>query len=364
MEHLPIPMERKSSNKTNVAEERMTTITTMDKSDKLVLPNVHNINQLSSDHKISATQTISQPKPYPPGLCGLINIGNTCFMNSALQCLSNIPQLTQWAQKQKPYSSTQTKDIIHVYTSLIQSMWSGENNTMNPRDIKEIVSHSAPIFTDYGQKDSHEFMNSLLNALERTHCASIITKLFHIHTQSQVTCRGCTSIDTTDETTTFLPLPLPRKTSYHEEILLENLINDYCLEDNLDGSYYCHSCTNYTQAKQKTNICSPLPHVLIIQLKRFPFDGTFQKLDTFVRYKLQYKNLISKNDIYQLCAVSSHVGSLANGHYTTLARNHLMKQWYLFNDNRIDKIKMDAVITSDAYVLVYLKSEEWDSSIS
>ena len=41
-----------------------------------------------------------------------------------------------------------------------------------------------------------------------------------------------------------------------------------------------------------------------------------------------------------------------------------MKQWYLFNDNRIDKINLDAVITNDAYVLVYLKTEEWDSSIT
>jgi len=169
-------------------------------------------------------------------------------MNSALQCLSNIPQLTRWAKNQNQHSSRQKKDIIYVYTSLIQSMWSGENENINPRNIKEIISHSALIFTDYSQKDSHEFMNSLLNALERTDSTSTIPNLFHIHTQSQVTCKKCTTIDITDEITTFLLLPLPQKTSSNKEISLENLINDYCLEENLDGSYYCHSCKTYTQA--------------------------------------------------------------------------------------------------------------------
>ena len=306
---------------------------------------------------IKTTNQLSTTPQYTPGLCGLTNIGNTCFMNSALQCLSNIPSLTQWAKDYQYHSSMQNKDIIYVYTSLIQSMWSGKHSSVTPRDIKEIVSRSAPIFADYGQKDSHEFMNSLLNALEKTNSTSIITNLFHIHTQSQVTCLGCNFTENTDESTTFLPLPLPRKTLSNKEIPLENLIADYCSEDDVDGSYYCQSCQQYTHAKQKTNICSPLPRVLIILLKRFPFDGTFHKIDTFVRYKLQHENLISKNDAYQLCAVSSHVGSLAGGHYTTLAKNYVMKQWYRFNDSHISQIDLDSIITNNAYVLVYLRSD-------
>ncbi|CAF2362651.1 unnamed protein product [Rotaria sp. Silwood2] len=119
-------------------------------------------------------------------------------------------------------------------------MWSGKHATINPQGIKEIVSRFAPIFVDYAQKDSYEFMNSLLNALERTNSTSFITNFFHIYIKSQVTCTACNFIDITDETTTFLSLRLPRIALHNKETSLENLINDFCLEDNLDGLYYCH----------------------------------------------------------------------------------------------------------------------------
>ena len=246
----------------------------------------------------------------------------------------------------------------------MQAMWSGEHSRLNPRDIKEIVSRSAPLFSDHAQKDAHEFMNSFLNILQRTDAKPIVTDLFHIHTQSQVTCSRCQSIDRTDQASTFLPLPITSGTADRQEIVLEQLMQDFSQEANLDGLYYCQHCTDYTQAKQKTTIEQPFPRALVVQLQRFPFDGTDRKVKTFVRYQLDYDRLLPSNDRYRLCAVSAHVGSLASGHYTTLARNQSTERWYRFNDDEVHEVNANDVVTANAYILVYLRSEEVREPIS
>jgi ubiquitin carboxyl-terminal hydrolase 8 len=294
-----------------------------------------------------------------PGLCGLTNIGNTCFMNSAIQCLSNIPQLTKWAIKQQ--SSEHQRTVTQAYTSLIQSMWSGDHSCVIPQTIKQRVSQHAPIFSDFAQKDSHEFMNSLLNALhsefEENHSSeeqsSIVTDLFHIRTESGVTCLHCGTYEPIEETTYCLPLPLGDEPT----VSLDKLLNDFVKEEQLDGQYYCSNCQELRLAKQKTSLCHPLPPVIIVQLKRFTFDETNDKLDTFVDYPIvNWKVNDNDDSLYDLIGVSMHVGNLKGGHYTTYARLNASDQWYHFNDSFFRPINdTDRLVNRNAYVLIYLK---------
>ncbi|XP_067906463.1 ubiquitin carboxyl-terminal hydrolase 15-like isoform X9 [Heterodontus francisci] len=106
------------------------------------------------------------------GLCGLSNLGNTCFMNSAVQCLSNTPPLTEYFLSDE-YMDELNHDnllgmkgeIANAYADLIKQMWSGKYSYVTPRAFKTQVGRFAPQFSGYQQQDSQELLAFLLDGL-------------------------------------------------------------------------------------------------------------------------------------------------------------------------------------------------------
>jgi len=124
-------------------------------------------------------------------------------------------------------------------------------------------------------------------------------------------------------------------------------------------SWYCPKCKEFRAAIKKLDIWK-LPKVLVIQLKRFHFRGRFMKISRLVdfpRENLDVSEFILSPDDpvepYHLFAVLNHFGGLRGGHYTTYAMNHNDKNWYGFNDRRVNECDQDSVVTEAAYVLFY-----------
>jgi ubiquitin C-terminal hydrolase len=102
------------------------------------------------------------------------------------------------------------------------------------------------------------------------------------------------------------------------------------------------------------------PDNLIIHLKRFAFDMKCQrwiKHETLIDYPVSDFDLSpfrigpDQGDLYDLVAVSNHMGSMDRGHYTAFGQRGL--KWYHFDDDIVTEVKKDDLVGCSGYLLFY-----------
>ncbi|XP_062341331.1 ubiquitin carboxyl-terminal hydrolase 32-like isoform X2 [Osmerus eperlanus] len=219
--------------------------------------------------------------PTEKGATGLSNLGNSCFMNSSIQCVSNTKPLTDYfTSGTHLYELNRTNPIgmkghmAKCYGDLVQELWSGTQKNLAPLKLRWTIAKYAPRFNGFQQQDSQELLAFLLDGLHedlnRVHDKpyvelkdsdgrpdwkvaseawenhlrrnrSIVVDLFHGQLRSQVKCKTCGHVSARFDPFNFLSLPLPMDNSMHMEIIVIKLDGSapvrYGLRLNADDKY-------------------------------------------------------------------------------------------------------------------------------
>lgn len=107
-----------------------------------------------------------------PGTTGLGNMGNTCYMNSALQCLLHVEELSSFfltdcykkeLNVDNPIGCN--GDMGVAFARLVKDVLPGKNKVFSPYDFKKTLVKYAQTFAGWSQQDTQEFLAFLLDSL-------------------------------------------------------------------------------------------------------------------------------------------------------------------------------------------------------
>ena len=277
------------------------------------------------------------------GRVGLINMGNTCYLNSALQCLSNTEDLTKYFLKKYFKKEINNGSLLgskgfisNEYYKFINQMWNEKNSSFCPKEFRINFCKKTHLFMTGEQQDSQEFLLAVLDNLHedlnritnkkymelqeqkdgesdedasnrwwnyyKSRENSIIVDLFQGQYKSSIKCSTCGNTSISYDTYMNLGLPIPtEKTQTQIKLLTANLnfidINikndkDIKIYDIIEKAITFINKNNYIEYLKKKNELDDINKL----------DNARKKLETIMYNNIEvieFSNSFKMNNIYK-----------------------------------------------------------------
>lgn len=338
------------------------------------------------------------------GIIGLKNRGNTCYLNTSIQCLSHISLLSDYflsndyvPDLNNRFSQLKGKKMNEVilskeYAKLIKALWTS-NTSVEPKSFHELIQKCDSRFSGYEQQDSQESLALILDYLHEglkydvdiSHSGSVENKLDEIVVESikhwKIALQNKYStiaelffgqfinkvvsneqsnknelISKTFEMYNMLNIPIYGKTLYDS-------MSKYFEKEILESKYLDEKTGKYINAYRQIKLMR-VPKFLIIVLKRYKThdSGNLTKSNNTISFPIENLDLSSYSEGYdtiecnlKLISIGCHKGGLNGGHYFSICR-HKNKKWYKYDDDTVTEFLLDDNKNSlfkDGYILIY-----------
>ncbi|XP_047477992.1 ubiquitin carboxyl-terminal hydrolase 12-like [Penaeus chinensis] len=315
---------------------------------------------------------------FPPNehYIGLVNFGNTCYINSVLQALYFCKPFREKILEYKAKNKRTKETLLACLADLFYNIATQKKKvgSIAPKKFIARFRKENVKFDNYMQQDAHEFFVQLIDSINETimgkresfyYClADCLLYIFCLIQGKTISCfpplfSKCLKeallvqgmyitsefvsfqVRSTDEVLNNLSVEVHQNTS------ITHCLRCFFSTETIsaENKVQCENCCSLQEHQKRTRV-KKLPTILVLHLKRFQFLGQYNrtlKLSHRVVFPLELRVFDTSSDavnpdrMYDLAAVVVHCGTGINrGHYIAIVKSH--RFWLLFDDDAVDKI--------------------------
>ena len=331
-----------------------------------------------------------------PHKSGLENIGQTCYMNATIECLSNIKEITDYLLCLNENFISKKNSLTLSYRSLLVELFLTGQKKIVPEIFKNVIGELNPLFQGKHAADSKDLLFFLIERLHlennvenknipnvqknfyqlelesryenlmfqnflndsKLKANSIFSKTFYGITESIMDCKRCRVRKYSFQSFNMQIFQLKK---LKEDKILNfknngslNLLDAFSLQQMPellinDNMIYCNNCKGLSNGVHQQFIYE-LPKVLIIILNRGRNNADFNEgFDFPPILDLRNQNVIinpNSPKLFYLCGVITHLGeSGIGGHFIAYCRNNMNDNFTIYNDSVVSEVSIKEAIS-------------------